>query len=442
MAGKTGSNNGTIELVPVSNNKNNFEEKSAGYDEEALHAYYDELLGSADASFDFKVKRARRGIRGYEHCFSYSASDYTFSQMIEKCQAEYGAGEYRLMIYNGKGKLQLNQPFFIAEKIGGKSEILANNQGNNDITQRLLEQNEAMISRLENALKPKDSQFNWKDILAVAPPVLMALKAFMPEREKPMGAMEVLTLLKEMKGLEGSDGKESDSLLPAINKAIDTFGKPMMSQAVRDTQAQLQRLTHENQQLKQMLGKSNHLQNVKAIENEIFKDTQAAVPQSAIVSQHSGLEKITMLLGLCLVGAKREAEPLEYAGLLFDQLTDEESQELFSYTEDPDAAINQLSILNPDILNHYQWFFELIQSFRGFFMDEPEELTPYHTSENLQSVLTGASLTNNDKKTTDKPGKTNASNPDQNHVDDDPGRRTGNSSNIKKNARAGKAKPE
>lgn len=375
------ANNGKTQLIPHGEGDTDYIEidpKKSGYDEERLHAYYNEFIGSADASYAFRVKKERAGVKGYAHCFTYCVSDYSFSEMVDKVSAEYGAGSYRLMVYTSRNKLAMNQPFYVAEKLTDEkspANRVAENY-NNDITRQLLASQSDMMERLENALKPKESIFKFENLPAIAGAVssiAVALKQFLPERQAPMNILETITLIKTIQEMKPEERSDSPSVMDTALKALESFAPALIKNANQDNTKQ-SLLEQENHRLKLLLSNQNiALPNHEM--TQIQKDilNQEIKPKNDLDDEK--LLKLKTLLPMCIAGCKKESSPDEYAAFIADQLTDEEASELYLFSEDTEQVVYLLSMIEPKVLDHQQWFKDLINIFKSYFeVEEKQDL--------------------------------------------------------------------
>jgi len=352
---KHNGENNTVTLIPADEQKKDFSERE--FDSEALENFYNQVVGGADASFSFSVKRERNGIKGMEHCFSYSISDYTYDELLEKLQSEYGAGTYRLYVRDEKGKLKLNQPIVIAKPLRGMEKP----DNNNDIVDKILTTQQAMFDRLQAALEPKKTQLDWVQIATVLPPILIAIKQFIPQRPDPTNPLEIIKLAKELGGLQ--PGAESASMMDAVSQAISTFGKPVVESLVSQDAGKVNALLEENQKLKNLLVSKQQHQEMPAFDQaDVLTD----------ISAQQKMEETRAIIKFCVKGAKKSAEPVEYANFILDQLDDDQQQEFFVLASSQDDCLKILAMLDENVNTYQDWFKLVLSNYCSYFTESDE----------------------------------------------------------------------
>jgi len=270
----------TIERYSCDEGDDSDEQKTAA--ESASDAAIEELNNHAEQGKTTRVYlQSGTGKEGMMLICVYPADKYTIMDLIVIIQNERGAGDYRFMIYDERGKLTANKLIPIADPLGGKKGDTLGSYGYLD---KLAERQEKMF---RDAYRPQKTESR-ADFLAE----MLQMKELFANNQPAAQSTDMMSQMKDMitvmamlKDMAGGREDESDSFGGFFKSAV-----PLLQTLASNSRAKPEPKAKKpmiNMLLENICVRVSSGSNPEAVANEIL-DTVPAIYHQQIADAITG----------------------------------------------------------------------------------------------------------------------------------------------------------
>ena len=340
-------------------------------------------MSSVESVVTVRVYMRKQGSNNMASLFSVDPLEFpSLPALQDHLLKEYGSGTYQLRIYGkGKGAKALKQ-FDVVESESAKMRrqymVPQQSQGDNGakhVVQSALTQAEQQQAAMMTMFKQmqelaiKQPKTDIVGIIGAIAPIGAALMGLIPamlKRPDPLEQMAAMMgIMREMREANGEGGsKEPLGMMDVLGKMVDSMGPALAGAALQ----QSAKATAAPRPMPQLPPQA--------------LPAAAPVPQqpvgdAAVLNAHDPqaqtdiFNKLQVNLALAANGAANGADPLLYADVIIDQLSDDELDELARHLPNP-QLLTVLASLEPRIADHQEWFYDLLAGLSARFEEGGE----------------------------------------------------------------------
>lgn len=287
---------------------------------------------------------------------------------MARLQDEFNGGNFRIHV-RSEGRIMANKPIRVAPRPTAQNNqsLLAPVQSQINDLAGIVKQLAVLVadSRQPQAIQQPQAQSRkemleeflmMKDLMGGGPP---------PRQVDPFDQMtKVLELSKTVSSMSGGGGGDAPDALSVIMKGMEVFGKPLAEAAAA------QRLA--------MAGAMQNPIDPRQISLPLDQQPIPAQPaQTEATTESNDMMQLQFYLSYLVGKAKGNSDPVIYAGLMVDNMTDEQINALLL----PADWFEKLCGINKEASAFREWFSEMRQVALEMLTDDEaadttEEITP------------------------------------------------------------------
>lgn len=352
------------------------------FDEEAdgLESVLNDLGGEGDP-VTIRIYKAPGGAnRQQQFCFELTAEEFDLASLAEQLRCDWGGGNYRVMVRQ-RGKIKFNKPLAIAEPIKPRDPVAAPQPPAPGVDlDRILDRMNSMMLESQNSMmklligqggNKSDSSFS--DMIEVA-------KLLTGNRIDPMEQMQRMLEVQRLMR-DDMPGEKQDFWSSAMSGIVGPLAQ-LAQQAGNTPQGGHATLPRPPAPAKPPASNPEPGQ----------QNAPTAPPKQQAAPAMNPLMALRQFLPVLLRGAANDSDPVAYAQVMVDSMPPELLQMVLMLAQQP-AAVDQLGQLAPEVLEHRDWFVELLGELAGLTSemgetddfsdvdDEPPHATGHHTTD-------------------------------------------------------------
>lgn len=339
---------------------------SVSEDEQAFNSWREQfgsdnyILAKVDR---IPTERTGRGQPKGEFLFTVAASEMDYFGLMQKLQREYGAGAYRVTLWDEKaGRIRAQRTFHVGEpknvpEIRGESsgDILRAVAMMMDKQQERTER--LMLEMQNNALRANGSGSDPAQMMMAMATAMKAMFEMMPKPEKnTVSIIEEIEKIKIIQSVFDKDsGGDSDSWVGILK----SLGAPLLGAV-----AQMQ----QNQQP----GPIPAAQAITYQQNPVPpQQPQPSPAQKLHAAKQQEVEHMKAQITALVNFAKQNREPGEVADMILDMTPENRLEDLLTFIERPDC-VNFMVQMVPEAETVRHWLETLRGEILAQFADDPE----------------------------------------------------------------------
>lgn len=336
-----------------------------------MNRIFEEFGGDdRDAEFKIHVKRAIPGKGELEHCFSCLPAELP---IIDRIQDNYGPGSYQVWIYKD-GRIFRRRNLSIAKAIKKDSERRqgAHQEGNMaELINAMADNQRKTIEQMQLImLQNQRPSVDIPALVGAIVPVIGLIKDIIPPRQNEMDSF--IKAASFMKEVTQPEDKESN-FFDMVGSLAKSFGPGIMELSQKMPHAPIDQPARNGEQpINQNPIHNDSLPNPQATKMNTSNNPQ---PENDLFSDRN-INALRQQLGMLVMMASVNKDPLLYADLVMDQLPEEYIR---AYILRPDW-IDFLIKVEPKVASYPGWFTEMHAAIENVFSQD--ELTETETAPN------------------------------------------------------------